>query len=166
MPKLLDLELTGTSLAFRAVLGAVLAAAAFLFLYFVPANLVALAARVLPEMGGTFAAAAPMVAALIHPMLPLAGLLIAAFTFPAVLLRGSKLYGFFVAGLGILFLAYVYLAFQGGAITIAVPENMIPAYSVTAALQLRLTNLMLLFMIPPVLTIVKGFVLVAGKREQ
>ncbi len=103
---------------------------------------------------GPIAAAA---SSLINPILPTIGLLIVALIFLASLLRGTKIYGILLMILGLTLASYVFVAFQGGTVSVTVPRGVIQ--NVAANVTVQLTSLMLLLMIPSLLTIVKGGVL-------
>jgi len=59
------------------------------------------------------------------------------------------------------FIAYLYLAFQGGTLSITLPKELL--YGMSANLQINLANIMFLFMIPSLLGIIKGIILALKK---
>ena len=161
MPRLLDIEVSGASLALRVVLGVVFGGISFVVFYYLPANLGNFLSSALPA--ASRAAAAGVASALINPSLPLIGLAAAALVFLGFLLRGTKAYGLILVLNGIVFLAYVYTAFQGGTITLNLPAGL-PS-SASGNISLNASNLMLLFLLAPLLTVVKGIVLTVMKPQ-
>ncbi len=160
MVKLLDLEVSGASLAARIVLGVILGALAFLIFYYVPANFLGLASDVLrmeipPQ-------AADVLSSLVDPALPLVGLALAPAIFLCALFRGTKAYGPLTIALSLLFAAYVYLFFHGGAISVAVPVGSIAGdllMELSLSIRVEMAMLMALFLIPPILGVAKGALL-------
>ena len=101
-----------------------------------------------------------VVGALVNPSLGAIGLAAAALVFLAVLLRGSKAYGPILMVLGVVFLAYVYEAFHGGTVALAIPKVQA---SVSGNVAIGVSGLMYMFMLAPLLTVVKGLVLTVMK---
>lgn len=162
MPKLLDLRLTGRSLAFRLVTAILLGAVILLILSYIPANLPALLSPHIPlKMRPAVNA---LLSALIDPALPSIGLIITLLISLSILLRGSKVYGPLQIMLGLSFTAYIYLLFQGGLIDITIPEGIIPTLYGTVRLQL--STLMVLFILPGLLTALKGIIITIAKPKQ
>ena len=91
------------------------------------------------------------------------GLVVAALVFLGILLRGSRVYGPVLVVLGGALLAYVYVMFHGGTIDIAIPQ--VQQYSISGSVAIGLAALMYLFMVPALLTLVKGVVLTAMKPD-
>ena len=159
MPRILDLELSGGKLALRVVLAAVFAVLAALLFYYVPASIGSFA----KSLGGASNASTveSVVNSLVSPNLPMIGLAAAAMVFVGVLLRGSRVYGPILVVTGAVFLAYVYVAFQGGTISLDIPQGQ--QLSLAGSVSIGLSGLMFLFMLAPLLTIVKGVVLTVMK---
>jgi hypothetical protein len=107
--------------------------------------------------------ASAIVASLVSAYLPLVGIAVAALVFLGVLLRGSNAYGPVLVVLGGVLLAYVYVTFHGGTVDVAIPQ--VRQYSVSGSVALGLAALMYLFMVPALLTLVKGVVLTAMKPD-
>ena len=107
--------------------------------------------------------ASALAASLVSAYLPLVGLAVAALVFLGVLLRGSRAYGPVLVVLGGALLAYVYVMFHGGTIDIAIPQ--VQQYSISGSVAIGLAALMYLFMVPALLTLVKGVVLTAMKPD-
>ncbi|MDE1858606.1 MAG: hypothetical protein KGI26_06050 [Thaumarchaeota archaeon] len=161
MPRLLGLELSGGRLALRAVLAAVFGGLAFIVFYLVPAALGGLISQSAGSAGGTYAAS--VAGALVSPALPIVGLGVAALVFLGVLLRGTKVYGPILVVLGVVLLVYVYTAFQGGTVNLAIPKG--AQYSATGSVAIDLAPLMYLLMLAPALTLLKGVVITAVKPD-
>ncbi len=152
------LGLTGRSLAINAVLAVIGGGLSFALFYYLPANLGSIASPALP------AEMREPVSSILSQLMPAQatqiGLLIAVVVFIAALLRGSKAYGPLVAIDGILFAAYFYTLFQGGIITIkaSLPAIIAPG-TAEGMVSLDITNILYFFLIPPLLTIVKGLLI-------
>lgn len=159
MPRLLGLDVSGASLALRVVLGIVFGGLALGLLYYIPANLGSMLSSYLPA--STKAVATGVVSSLLSPSLPLIGLVAATLVFLGVLLRGTRVYGVILLANGLVFVAYVYTLFQGGTITLSLPSGL-PS-SLSGSLSLNVGSLMLIFLIAPILTVVKGIVLTVTK---
>ncbi len=162
MPRLLDLKLTGAKLALRLALAILLGGLAFVLFYFLPASASSLLGNSLSTAG--IPGASGVVSSLINPSLPLIGLAAALFVFLGVLLRGTRIYGPIVIVTGLVFAAYVYTAFQGGTISLTLPPGLQGNASGTIAINA--STLMYLFLLGPVLTILKGVVLTVMKAEE
>lgn len=134
----------------------VFAALTAVIFYYVPANL----GSYLKQLAGA-SAAESVVNALISPDLAMIGLAAAALVFLGVFLRGTKAYGPILVVSGLVFLAYVYVAFQGGTIGLTVPQGI--QYSPTGSVSIGVSGLMYLSMLGPLLTVVKGLVLTVMK---
>jgi hypothetical protein len=78
-----------------------------------------------------------------------------------VLLYGSKVHGYIATSLGLSFVAYAYLLFHGGSISIEIPEELIPRLSGVIIIDLKL--LIILFMLPGFLIILKGILEIVEK---
>jgi len=143
------------------VLGVVFGGLSFVVFYYIPANLGNLLSSALPA--ASRAAATSVVSALISSSLPLLGLAATALVFLGMLLRGTRAYGIILLLNGAVFLAYVYVVFQGGTITLSLPPGL-PS-SVSGNVSLNMSNLMLLFFIAPILTVIKGVVLTVMKPQ-
>lgn len=121
MVRLIDLDVSGASLAARLALGAILGGLAFLVFYYVPANLLGIASNLagveIPPQ------AAGVISSLIEPALPSVGLALAPAIFLCALFRGTKAYGPLTIALSLIFAAYVFLFFHGGAISVAAPVD-------------------------------------------
>lgn len=162
MPKILDLELKGSSLALRVVTGIIAAGITFFLLYYLPANFLSLLGQLVP------AQALPdpsilntLLSSLVNPSLPMIGLLLTVLVFLECLLRGSKAYGPILIISGLSFIAYLYLLFHGGTMTITLPASLL--MGISAGVAVDLTVIMLLFMLPSLLTIINGAVLMTKK---
>lgn len=165
MVKLLDRQFSAASLAVRAVFGAVLGAIAFLFLYYLPVNFVVLASDVLrieipPNAAG-------LLTSLVDPTLPIVGLVLVPVIFLCAVFRGTKAYGPLTIVLSLLFAAYIFLLFHGGALQIDISEEMFGGempVGLSISIRLEMALLMLLFLVPTFLGVIKG-VLLTLKRE-
>ncbi|MDE1858223.1 MAG: hypothetical protein KGI26_04040 [Thaumarchaeota archaeon] len=162
MPRLLGVEMSGGKLALRVVLAVVFGSLAALFLAYLPSA----AGSFAKQAAGTANAAAveSIVNALINPSLPAVGAVVAALVFLGFLLRGTKVYGPILMVLGLALLAYVYLAFQGGTIGLTIPQGL--QYAASGSVSIGVSTLMLLFMVAPLLTLVKGLVLTVMKSGE
>jgi len=162
MPKIFDLELKTTSLALRIVIGIIAAAITFFVFYYLPANLLSPISQFLPAQAlPPLSTLDPLLSSIIDPMLPMIGLVLTVLIFLEYLLRGSKAYGPILILTALSFIAYLYLLFNGGTMTIAPPVSLLMGTSVDIALDL--TIMMILLMLPSILNMIKGMVLITRK---
>ncbi len=153
------MEMSGGKLALRAVLAVIFGAIAFVIFYYVPSSLGSYITRFAGSNGGS--SASSIVGALINPVLPIIGLAVALLVFIGTLLRGTKAYGPVLIFLGLVLVAYVYTAFQGGTINLTIPKGV--GYSASGNIAIDFTLLMYLFLLAPILTLLKGVVLTMMK---
>lgn len=166
MVKFLGLNLSVASLVMRLVLGIILGAGSFLIFYFVPANFEKLASVALSEVPPAVVA---LLSSLVDPYLPVVGMALAATVFLCVLLRGTKAYGFVTVALSVLYAAYVVLWFQSGAISIAVPEDLLGGdlpFGVSLSIRFEMPFLMGLFLVPAAIGIAKGILLLLMLKQK
>ncbi|MGB9778492.1 MAG: hypothetical protein ACPLW8_03720 [Candidatus Bathyarchaeales archaeon] len=151
MPKLLGVQFS-KKLAVRLVVAIILGVLSFLVFYFIPSNLPTILPLVVApnvrRMISTF------LLAVVDKNLSSAGLFITLLILLYVLLYDSKVHGYITALLGLSFVAYAYLLFHGGSISIEIPEELIPRLSGVITLDLKL--IMALFMLPGFLITLKG----------
>ena len=161
MVRLLGVEMSGGKFGLRVVLAVVFGALAFAVFYYVPASVGPLAKQLAGPANAS--AVGTLVDSLVSPSLPLVGAAVAVLVFVGVFLRGTKAYGPVLAVLGLALLAYVYVLFQGGTVHATIPQ--LSKYAASGSIAVDLTDLMLLFMVPAALTLVKGVVLTAMKPD-
>lgn len=149
-------------LGLRAFLAAVSGAIAFVLFSYVPAS----AGTIAADLAGPSKAVAvsSLAGSLASPGLPALGIAVAALIFLSSFFRGTKAYGPVLVTLGSVLLAYVYLMFHGGTISAAV--RALPQYSAEGTFTISLAPLMYLFMLPPLLTVVKGAFITAAKPDR
>lgn len=159
MPRILDLELTGTKLVLRLFAAAILGGLAFLVLYYIPANLSAIIKWLGSSLPATFPVneLADFVQQAVSPLLPALGLTIAIFIVLVFIFRKTKLWGPLVFATGLVGLIYGYMLFQGGTMRFTFPNNIIP--NTSASISITLNVIMLLFLAAPALTVIKGILL-------
>ena len=162
MPKILDLELKALSLALRAITAIIVAGITFFLLYYLPANFLNILGQFVPAQALPDPSILnPLLSSLVNPSLPMIGLLLTILVFLECLLRGSKAYGPLLILTGLSFIAYLYLLFHGGTITITLPASLL--MGISAGVAVDLTTIMLLLMLPSILNIIKGAVLMTKK---
>jgi len=170
---ILGLEISTGRLALRFVAGALLASVLFASLSLLPMAVQGILSEFLPEELGAFY---DVKAPLIHPALPFTGAVIAILSFLRVVLRGSAAYGPVTAAFGLAFIAHILLAFSFGTLSLALPQGMIgqalqEALNIPLAVDIGLvayadlTGLMLIFMLPFILTVIKGVILTVSRRS-
>jgi len=158
----MGLQLSSAALAIRVVSGAVLAGLTFLVFYYVPANLSSLLSPYLPS---SYAAAVSSVAAaLIGSTLPILGLVLTVLVFLEVVLRGSRPYGIILILTGLLFAAYTYTIMQGGTIAIKLSGNL--PQGASGNIDVGVSLMMLVLLIPSLLTVVKGALLLGSSSRE
>jgi len=170
---ILGLEISTGRLALRIVTGVLLAAVLFAALSLLPMAAQGILSESLPEEFGAFYG---MIAPLIHPALPFTGAAIAILSFTLIVLRGSTAYGPVTAAFGLASIAHILLAFSFGTPSLEFPPEMIAqalqqALGMHVALDVELvayadlTPLMLVFMVPFILTVIKGVILTISRRS-
>ncbi|HRR53830.1 MAG TPA: hypothetical protein P5168_03295 [Candidatus Methanomethylicus sp.] len=170
---ILGLEISTGRLALRIAAGVMLAAVLFAFLSLLPMAAQGILSEFLPEEFGAFY---DVIAPLIHPALPFTGAAIAFLSLLIVVLRGSAAYGPVTAAFGLAFIAHILLAFSFGTPSLAFPPEMITqalqealnmpvAIDIELAAYADLTGLMLVFMLPFILTVIKGVILTVSRRS-
>ena len=159
MSKLLDVQFNKKTLAVRLVVATILGVLSFLVFYFIPSNLSTILSFVTTPNVRRIVSV--LLLTIIDPKLSSVGLLITLLTLLYVLLYGSKVHGYIATSLGLSFVAYAYLLFHGGSISIEIPEELIPRLSGVIIIDLKL--LMILFMLPGFLIILKGILEIVEK---
>jgi hypothetical protein len=124
----------------------------YLFYYYVPVNLVALASRFMPSEAS--ATLGTVLSSVVNPVLPVLGLLLTALVFLVTVLGGSRLHGPLLILEGACFSAYTLLVFQGGTVSMSLPSELLQGIGANIYLDLRV--LMLIFLAPSALTMIKG----------
>ncbi|MEM3447578.1 MAG: hypothetical protein QXP38_01680 [Nitrososphaerota archaeon] len=155
MPRLLDLEIKTGWLVVRVIVGALLSAAVFLLLSYLPLNLPEIVRRFVPAEVSN--AAVQVVSGLVHPLLPSLGTVLSILIFLEVLFRKTKAYGPILILAGLVSALYIYFAFHGGVVGIPIPKGI--TMGVSASAYFDLTMIMLLVMLPALLTTLKGVVM-------
>lgn len=166
MVKLLDLEMSSATFVIRVICAAVIASLTFLLLFLVPMNLTFLTAAILGEKMPTQLCA--LVSSLVDPNLPLLGLALVPIEFLNVLLRGTRAQGPITIALSFLFIAYISLAFHGGFVGLEIPTSLMAGSTAPGkalAMHLDLFMLMILFIAPQLLGLVKGLLLTARRQD-
>ena len=155
MPRVLDLEIGKGRLALRVLAGAILSAVTFLLLSYTPSNMQEVIKKFVPaDISNTVIQIA---SGLIHPYIPVLGALLSILIFLEVLFRKTKAYGPILIIAGLVSALYIYLAFQGGILTLVIPREYTMGVRVSAYFDL--TVIMLLIMLPAILTVLKGVVM-------
>lgn len=174
MPKLLDLEIGTASLVIRIMLGLICAGIVFFIFYYLPVNLKTILdfvlSTVVPSYGNIPARIiGDVMGALVSPLLPYLGVVLIVVTFLEILMRGTKIYGPILIASGAFWLVVLYIVFEGGNIVFTLDQNLFSGISETLTsfalrISIGLTPIMLIFMLPSMFTMVKGVVLVMGRR--
>ncbi|MBC7121192.1 MAG: hypothetical protein H5T33_06440 [Candidatus Methanosuratus sp.] len=161
MVKLLGMEISSASFAFRVISGVVLASGAFLILYFIPANLARFITAYAPDAPQPALALLP---SFIGPIIQVVGLALVPVIFLCALLRGTKAYGPLTIVLSLLSAAYIYSVFHGGVIS-ALLTDLPLGDGMLADLHIAidLTWMMIAFLVPTILGLIKGVVLTLKK---
>ncbi|MCX8181698.1 MAG: hypothetical protein N3D12_01125 [Candidatus Methanomethyliaceae archaeon] len=160
MPRLFDLEIGTGWLVVRVVGGALLSAAAFLILSYLPSHITEFASKYIPAEVSSVVV--PIISSFVHPSLPALGAILAVFVFIEVLFRKTKVYGPTLILAGLVSVLYIYFAFHGGVITLSIPKGYTMGVQVNAYFDFTL--IMVLAILPALLTVLKGIVITA-KRE-
>jgi len=161
VPRVLDLEIGTGRLVLRVAVGVLLSALVFFFLSYVPSNLPFLIGKFMPsDFPNVVGQIAP---GLVHPSLPVLGVFVSASVFLEVLFRKTKAYGPVLIFAGLVSTLYVYFAFQGGVIALAIPKELTMGVQVRASLDL--SSVMVLCMLPTLLTVLRGAVMSLSRKH-
>ncbi|MHB8566874.1 MAG: hypothetical protein ACYC7D_06760 [Nitrososphaerales archaeon] len=163
MPRIGNLELSSAHLALRIIIGLILGALVLILFYYVPAHLTALLSPYVPQK--YLPDIAQFVSILESPGIPFLGVLLAIVVFFDVLLKGSWIYGIALVLTGILFLSYDILLFEGGQFFQGLFPQQVTESSFYQQFSSYLILLVILLIIPTVLSIVRGFLLIARRNS-
>lgn len=166
MPRLLGLELTGTTMAIRVLIGAVLALLSFLFLVYIPLNIIEIVAVMMEQLQAS--SGLPL---WLYWTIAALGTAVSCLTFAVVVLRGGKAYGPILMAYGVLFVAYIVASFQGGTIPLDLSLAGVAGFhDLSVRLTFDIFWMMVLYALPFALVLVKGAVvtyhdLIATRRS-
>jgi hypothetical protein len=163
LPKVAGLQISGRGIVLRLLQAVLASMAAFIVLFYLPTVLPSELSGFLVTNGGL---GSQVLHSLISPTAPTLGLFIVILVFTGALLRGSSAYGLLLVLNGLAFVLYVYSLFQGGVIRIQATGNAFGSSNASVSLSLDLTLIMLAFMIPPALTVVKGVILMRSSVKE
>lgn len=164
MPRVLGLQMSGAQLVLRVIEAVVSSMLAFALLFYMPTVLPSRVSGFVSVTAGGIGSA--LLSGLISPTAPTLGLFIVLFVFAAALLRGSGAYGWLLVLNGVAFSLYVYSLFQGGVVQVRAMGDAFGASDATLALSLNFSLLMAVFLVPPILTVVKGLLLIRGRSDR
>jgi glucan phosphoethanolaminetransferase (alkaline phosphatase superfamily) len=165
MPRILGIDLTGKAIVLRVIEAIFFSMLAFAFFFYVPTVLPSSVSGFVTVTGGGLGS--HVLSNLIAPTAPTLGLFIVLVVFAGVVLRGSRVYGPLLVLNGFAFALYVYSIFQGGVIRVQAMGDAFGATNASLSLSLDVTWIMVAFMVPPALAILKGVILIRrpSKRE-
>jgi hypothetical protein len=163
MPRILGLELSGRQIVLRVIEAVVLSMLMFVLFFYLPTALPSEISGFVSVTSGGLGSA--LLSKLIEPTAPTLGLFIVLLVFAAALVRGTRVYGLLLVFNGLAFVIYVYSLFQGGVVQVQAMGNAFGASGASLGLSLNLNLIMLAFLVPPTLTVVKGFILMRVKTE-
>ncbi len=162
MPRILDLEISTPRLVGRIVLAFILAGIDFFVFYVLISPHSTFLERFLPaSVASSFSAA---MSSFVSPTLPLIGIVIAVLIFFDQIFKGTRIAGAFLIMTGSLFAWYTYSFFQGGKMTFNIPSGLIK--NVSGVLTVHATLLMWLFILPSVLTVLKGALMLYSSNRR
>jgi hypothetical protein len=161
MPRIFDLEVSSARLALRVVAAVILAGLTFVVFYYIPSHFEGLVSGALPASGRS--ALQGLVSSVVSPSIPDLGLLLTALVFFGVILNGSRAYGVVLIFEGALFAAYTYILLHGGTLSVTLPGGLPNA--TTGTITFAVPVLMLIFLVPSLLTIVKGAAVLAIRPQ-
>ncbi len=138
----------------------------FLFIFFLfcylPLNMLSIIEKIL-SMGPLSAHSdiikqllSQLLPQIIHPNIPIFGLLFAIFVFLSIVSKNTKFNGIFIMLEGIVSVILIYYLFQGGNMTIIFYDY---------KLVLDLTIFMLILIIPSILIFIKGLIIIMKIRK-
>lgn len=154
MPRLFGLEMTRFTLMTRILIGSALAALSFIFLIYIPLNVMEIVSMIMQRLPSS-----AMLPPSMYLIIALLGAVIACLTFVVVVARGSKIYGPVLMAYGLVFVAYIVAFFQGGSMSLYLSLGSVAGFNdFSARMALSMFGIMVLYALPFALVAVKGIV--------
>ena len=162
MPRILDLQISTPRLIGRVILAIILAGIDFFLFYVLISPNDTFILHYLPaNVSSTLSNA---MSSYVSPTLPLIGLVIVALIFLDQIFKGTRIEGAFLITLGGIFAWYTYTIFQGGTMNLNIPSGLIQ--NISGNITLHATLLMWLFILPSLLSIVKGALMLSNANKR
>lgn len=165
VPRILDLELSRADLIRRLLVASFLGGFTLLLLFVIPSNV----STIISWLSSSLPATIPvkeltsLAQEFIPEILPVLGFVIAGLIFLGRIFKKTMLEGPIVLAQGLADLVYLYVVFQGGTMRFTIPANIIP--NTTATISIILTTIMILFIVTPILVIVKGILITLEHKK-
>ena len=158
MPRILDLQISTPRLIGRVILAVILAGIDFFIFYVLISPKDAFILHYLPvNISSTLSNA---ISSFVSPTLPLIGLVIVTLIFLHQIFKGTRIEGAFLIMMGSIFAWYTYVVFQGGTMNLNIPTGLIQ--NISGNITLHATLLMWLFILPSLLSILKGTLMLSS----
>lgn len=152
MPRILDLQISTPRLILRIIGAFILAGIDFFFFYVIISPDDTLLQRFLPASISSHLTST--LSSFVSPTLPLIGLVIVVLIFFDQIFKQTRIEGAFLMMMGSLFALYTYTIFGGGTMNITIPAGLVQ--NITGNITVQAWLLMWLFILPSLLTVVKG----------
>jgi len=162
VPRILDLQISTPRLVGRVILAFILAGIDFFFLYVLISPSDTFVLHYLPANVSSHLATA--MSSFVSPTLPLIGLVIVVLIFFDQIFKRTRIEGAFLVVMGAVFAWYTYVIFQGGTLNLNIPSGLVQ--NITGNVIVHATLLMWLFILPSLLTIVKGALMLSYSNKR
>ena len=162
MPRILDLQISTPRLIGRIILAFILAGIDFFFLYVLISPNDTFISRFLPASISSHLSTA--MSSFVSPTLPLIGLLMAVLIFFDQIFKQTRIEGAFLMIMGGLFAWYTYAIFEGGTLNLNIPSGLVQ--NISGNFTVHAALLMWLFILPSLLTIVKGALMLYNSNRR
>lgn len=162
MPRILDLQISTPRLIGRVIFAFILAGIDFFFLYVLISPNDTFILHYLPASVSSHLGTA--MSSFVSPTLPLIGLVIAVLIFFDQIFKQTRIEGAFLMMMGSLFAWYTYTIFQGGTMDLNIPAGLVQ--NISGSITLHATLIMWLFILPELLTIVKGALMLYASNKR
>lgn len=162
MPRILDLQISTLRLVLRVIYAVILASIDIFIFYILISPNDTLLRRFLPASISSHLTTA--LSSFVSPTLPLIGLAMAALIFLDTIFKQTRIEGAFVMITGGLFAWYTYAIFDGGTMNLAIPSGLVQ--NVTGNITIQASLIMWLFILPSLLTAVKGALMLYNSNKK
>ena len=162
MPRILDLQISTPRLIGRVILAVILAGIDFFIFYVLISPKDTFILHYLPaNISSTLS---NTMSSFVSPTLPLIGLVIVSLIFLDQIFKGTRIEGAFMIIMGSIFAWYTYTVFQGGTMNLNIPSGLI--HNISGNIILHATLLMWLFILPSLLSILKGALMLSNANRR
>jgi drug/metabolite transporter (DMT)-like permease len=162
VPRILDLQISIPRLIGRVILAFILAGIDFFIFYILISPKDTFIQHYLPATFSSHLTTA--MSSFVSPTLPFIGLVIAVLIFFDQIFKQTRIEGAFLMIMGALFAWYTYAIFEGGTMNLNIPKGLIQ--NISGNITIHATLIMWLFILPSLLTVVKGALMLYSSNKR